>query len=102
MKLVTITSVLLSTAFFGGCAALPAGSDGYAGSPYYTASADYGSPAYYAAPTYYDPPPYYAPSVYYGSSFGVSAYGVSRGGEWNRDRIASSGRLQENRASRDV
>jgi hypothetical protein len=98
MKLLTIASVL-STALFAGCAALPAGSDGYAGGPYYSASADYGSPAYYAAPTYYDPPAYYAAPAYYVPSFGVSTYGGPRGGEWNRDRVASGRQLHQNRQS---
>jgi hypothetical protein len=105
MKLITITPMLLSAALFGGCAALPAGSDGYASSAYYAVSGDYTSPGYYPSPTYYDPPAYYAPPVsyappvYYAPSFGVSSYAASRGGEWNRDRAGSSGRFQQNRAS---
>ena len=104
MKLIMITPMLLTAALFGGCAALPPGSDGYASSAYHAASGDYSSPGYYASQTYYDPPAYYAPPVsyvppvYYAPSFGVS-YRVSRGGEWNRDRAGSSGRLQQNRAS---
>jgi hypothetical protein len=105
MKLITITPMLLSAVLFGGCAALPAGSDGYANSAYYAASGDYSSPGSYASPAYYDAPAYYAPPVsyaprvYYEPSFGVSSYGASRGGEWNRDRAGSSGRFQQNRAS---
>jgi hypothetical protein len=105
MKLITITPMLLSAALFGGCAALPAGSDGYASSTYYAASGDYSSPGSYASPTYYDAPAYYAPPlpyaprVYYGPSFGVSSYGASRGGQWNRDRAGSSGRFQQNRVA---
>lgn len=119
MKLLTITSVLLP-ALFGGCAALPAGSDGYAASPYYaprafaapdgyqgspyyaSAPPDYAVPAYYATSTSYGAPAYYDPPLYYAPSLALSASRNPHGGAGQQNRAAPHAGVQQTPASRAV
>lgn len=108
MKLLTLSSLLLPAALFGGCAALPGDPYAYGDSGYYApqvasngAPAYYDTPGYYETPGYYPAPAYYDPPVVYGPSLGFSVYGGSRGGgDWNRGRIANGGYAQDRFASR--